>query len=113
MTRIAIALLAAILLLPTTPARADAIDGDWCSRDGRNLSIRGPEITTPGGTRMQADYDRHHFHYVVPAAEPGAGQHVFMTLRGDHLVHLRMAADAQAAAAAPVQEWRRCAPATS
>lgn len=112
MARAAIAPLAAVVLLPTTPARADAIDGDWCSRDGRSLSIRGPEITKPGGTRMQADYDRHHFHYVVPAAEPGAGQHVFMTLRGEYLVHLRIGADAPAAAA-PIQEWRRCAPVTS
>jgi hypothetical protein len=105
--------LAVLACLAAAPALADAIDGDWCSREGRMISIRGSEIVTPGGTRMRGDYDRHHFHYVVPASEPGAGMGVYMSMRGDLLVHLRMGADAAAAAAAPVQEWRRCAPATS
>jgi hypothetical protein len=67
-------------------ARADAIDGNWCSPDGKFLSIEGPRIVTSGGTTTQGNYDRHHFHYVIPASDPGAGQQVFMTLRGELLV---------------------------
>jgi len=37
------------------PARADAIDGEWCAGDGRHFSIRGPAITTPGGNAIQGD----------------------------------------------------------
>jgi hypothetical protein len=31
---------------------ADVIDGDWCRGDGKRMKIRGPEIVTPGGNRV-------------------------------------------------------------
>jgi len=99
------AALSAALLLSAGAARADAIDGDWCRPDGKRMSIRGPEIVTPGGTRMQGDYDRHFFQYVVPAGEPGAGEKVFIQLLSEYLAHAR-----QGAADAPVQVWNRCQP---
>jgi hypothetical protein len=89
--------------LAATPARADAIDGDWCNLAGKQMTIRGPEIITPGGSRVHGDYSRHAFSYVVPAGEAGAGETVSMILRNEFLVHLR-----QGAADAPWQEWRRC-----
>lgn len=90
--------------LAATPARADAIDGDWCDVAGKHMTIRGPEIVTPGGSKMRGDYSRHSFSYVVPAGEAGAGEAVWMILRNEFLVHVR-----QGAADAPWQEWRRCA----
>jgi hypothetical protein len=36
---------ALLLLLSTTAARADAIDGDWCL-GAKTTSIRGPDIVT-------------------------------------------------------------------
>ncbi len=45
---------AAALCLSVGAARADAIDGDWCQADGRHMTIRGPEITTPGGNRRSS-----------------------------------------------------------
>jgi hypothetical protein len=44
-----------------TPALADRIDGDWCAADGRNLSINGANIKTPGGAAITGDYARHEF----------------------------------------------------
>ena len=38
------------------PAFADAIDGNWCHSDGRRFTIRGPEIVTPDGKRMDGNY---------------------------------------------------------
>jgi hypothetical protein len=67
------------------------------------MTIRGPEIITPGGSRVHGDYSRHAFSYVVPAGEAGAGETVWMILRNEFLVHVR-----QGAADAPWQEWRRC-----
>jgi hypothetical protein len=102
------------ILLPCGRAWADVIDGDWCAtNDGRHLSIKGPEIVTPAGTRMQGDYTRHSFVYVVPQAEPGAGQTVAMQLINEETVNLRMGASVSAAAQAPVQVWHRCAPRVS
>jgi len=99
------------LVFTATPAFADAIDGNWCHPDGRRFTIRGPAIVTPGGNSLQGNYERHYFSYPVPAAEPHAGEIVFMTLMGEYLVHLRVGKDP--ATAGPVEEWKRCAPSIS
>lgn len=98
------------LLLFNAPALADAIDGDWChTPDNRRLSIRGPDMVTPGGKHMQGDYSRHYFTYTVPAPEPHAGATVYMQLLDENTVHLRVG---NAAGAAP-ETWLRCSPSIS
>jgi hypothetical protein len=92
------------------PAFADAIDGNWCHSDGRHFSIRGPEIVTPGGQRMEGNYSRHAFSYAVPAPEPGAGQTIFMTLVNENTVYLRQG---ETSAAAAPETWVRCSPSIS
>ena len=106
-----VALLALGLFFAAGPAFADAIDGNWCHPDGRRFVIRGPDITTPGGNRLQGNYDRHHFSYQIPAPEPRAGETVFMTLMGEYLVHLRVGAEVSSGG--PVEEWNRCGPSVS
>jgi hypothetical protein len=91
-----------------TPARADAIDRDWCRTDGKRMSIRGPDIVTPGGKPTRGDYTRHFFSYVVPEGEPGAGSMVSITLLSEYLAHAR-----EGGADAAIQEWRRCRPGVS
>ena len=100
-------LIIAAAMLATTTARADAIDGDWCRADGKRMSIRGPEITTPGGKQIRGDYTRHSFQYVVPAGEAGTGDTVQIILRSEHLAHSRQGLDSA------MQEWRRCSATTS
>jgi len=100
-----------VLLLAPGSARADAIDGNWCHTDGRRFTIRGPAIVTPGGNSLQGNYERHYFSYPIPAAEPRAGETVFMTLMGEYLVHLRVGGEASSAG--PVEEWNRCGPSIS
>ena len=96
------------MAMSTVPALADAIDGDWCfMKDGRRLSIRGPDIVTPGGKKIQGDYGRHSFSYVVPAPEPGAGETVSMSLLNEETVSLRVGA------AGAEETWQRCSPSTS
>ena len=99
--RIAATTLGAAVLLAANTARADAIDGDWCHADGRKLSINGPQIVTPGGARIAGDYDRHHFTYVVPASEPGAGAQVNMILMSELQMRLKPPSGEE-------QLWRRC-----
>jgi hypothetical protein len=93
----------AFTTLLTLPARADAIDGDWCRADGKRMAIHGPDITTPGGKQIRGDYTRHSFSYVIPAGEAGAGETVQIILRNEFLAHAR-----QGTGDAPVQEWKRC-----
>ena len=98
----------ALLLAAATAALADAIDGEWCSADGQHMTIRGDDITTPGGKQIKGNYDRHAFDYVVPAGEAGSGETVNILLRSEYLAVSR-----QGAANAPVKEWRRCTNRTS
>lgn len=94
-------------LLVGTPARADAIDGDWCHEDGRHFSIQGPVIVTPAGQQTQGDYTRHTFRYTVPAGDPGSGQAVSMQLLNELMVSVRSGPDAAS------EIWHRCKPTTS
>ncbi len=82
-------------------ARADAIDGNWCFTDGRRITINGPDVVIPNGTRMRGNYDRHHFSYTPPN-----GAAVNMTLQGEYAVTVREGDG-------PTQIWRRCQPAVS
>ncbi len=99
------------LLVIAAPASADAIDGDWCSRDGKRLTIRGPQIVTPGRNRIEGNYGRHDFSYTTPANEPDAGKTVFMILLSEQVMHLRIGA--QPSGADANDEWRRCQPSVS
>lgn len=90
----------------SVPAKADAIDGDWCFGSS-NLGIRGPDLRTPGGNQIKGDYDRHGFRYVVPAGESGAGGEVVMRLINDD--NMMLTRKAGGTDGAP-ETWRRCKP---
>lgn len=111
MNRYEITAAAALVVGLAGAAQADAIDGDWCHRDGRRLSIRGPQIVTPGQNRIEGQYDRHHFSYAIPSGEPGTGQTTFMILLSEYVMHLRVGE--RPTGADPTDEWRRCAPGVS
>jgi hypothetical protein len=95
----------ALAVLAATPAHADAIDGDWCTADGKRMKIRGPAITTPSGKEIRGDYTRHSFVYVVPTGEQGEGETVSVVLLSEYLAHAR-----QGAPDARIQVWNRCPP---
>jgi hypothetical protein len=104
--RVAAIVATAGLAILTSEASADAIDGDWCAPDGRQLFIRGPDITTPGGIATKGNYARHSFSYVVPEGEESAGQPVGMILLNENTVAVR-------AAGGEPEVWVRCKPAIS
>ena len=93
--------IAAGVVLQAGTALADAIDGDWCHADGRRLTINGSDIVIPGGAQLKGDYDRHHFSYITPASEPGAGAPVVMVLQGELQMELKPPTGDH-------QTWRRC-----
>ena len=96
----------AALTLQTGPALADRIDGNWCFTDGRHMSIEGPSIITPGGTRMQGRYNRHGFEYTVPAGEADAGADVAMVQFDEYTV--QVVTTPTGGAAARSETWKRC-----
>ncbi len=95
--------LAVLALLPAGVARADAIDGDWCSLDGQRMSIRGDDITIPSGKRILGRYSRHAFDYVIPSGDSGAGETVNIILHSEYLAFSR-----QGTSGDRQTEWRRC-----
>jgi hypothetical protein len=96
--------LATLALSMLTPrvARADAIDGNWCARDGRVMTIEGPAIVTPGGSQISGNYSRHAFSYVVPPGESDAGSTILMILLNEDTVRI----DPGNGAAEEI--WHRC-----
>ena len=91
-----------VLLLISRPAMADQIDGNWCSSDGRNVTIDGDKIRTPGGTVMTGEYERHSFRYVVPKDEPNAGMVILMVQVNDEIINVIEGKDTT------LHVWRRC-----
>jgi hypothetical protein len=83
---------------------ADAIDGDWCSLDGRHFEIVGPSIITPAGTKTTGDYSRHAFAYQTPESDPGSGATIAMILVNERT--LRLQSDKPAGAEPEI--WTRC-----
>ena len=90
--------------LAACPARADAIDGNWCSPAGGHISIAGPSIVTADGQRVTGRYSRHAFAYTVPEPAATAGQEVQMRLLNEFTLQLRTGDDP----AAPIEVWKRC-----
>lgn len=100
-------LLFLVSLFLAVPARADAIDGNWCSADGRSLSIDGPSIRIPSGAEITGEYSRHVFRYVGPVGDPEAGHDVRMRIFSDDDMRLERFIDG---ASQPEEEWHRCKP---
>jgi hypothetical protein len=84
-------------------ALADAIDGAWCSPEGKHLKIAGRKITTPGGALLDGDYSRHAFSWVAPASEPGGGDTIYMQLMNETTALVR-----QGTPVAQPITWKRC-----
>lgn len=103
---------AVALLLAAGPVAADAIDGNWCN-GAKRLEIAGATIVTPGGNRIEGDYGRHDFSYIVPAGEENAGKRVDMDLWGDDDMQLWPTGRAADPKAGGAQMWKRCAAPTS
>ena len=76
-----------VLLVSVLPARAEAIDGQWCL-GASHFEINGPNIRTPGGKDITGEYNRHGFRYVVPVNEEGAGTQIMMVLLNEETMHL-------------------------
>lgn len=110
MTRIAASAALLGLALWAGPARADAIDGDWCHEDGRTMTIQGSAITIPGGKRITGEYDRHSFSYLVPDGETGAGARIDMSLLNEETMRLTRGVPPGSTAEPEPEIWRRCRP---
>jgi hypothetical protein len=72
----------------TFSASADAIDGNWCTKSGRQLSIEGSKTKAPSGKRMTGNYDCHEFDYVTPKGESDSGQNAVMVMHDDETMQM-------------------------
>ena len=95
-----------LLFVLPVPVFADSIDGSWCSKDGKHLSINGPEIVLPSDTKIQGTYRRHEFLYTVPIGDADTGSQIFMQLQSEDAMNSYHIKNNQAVD--PVA-WERCA----
>jgi hypothetical protein len=89
------------------PARADALDGSWCSDDGRSLTIDGPKIRTPTGAKVTGEYARHSFRYVGSIGDPEEAHDVRMLLWNEDDLRIDRIVDG---VKQPEESWHRCKP---
>ncbi len=100
-----VGLIVAGLAAACAPAFADAIDGEWCSQDGKNLEIDGPKIRTPSGINTTGQYTRHSFAYEAPAGDPEFGLVIIMRQHSEEDMELARVKNGEAG---PSEAWRRC-----
>lgn len=103
---VAIALFIRMAAVPVSAALAQglpALDGNWCHPDGKRLTVKGPDVITPAGKSLRAEYARTFASWVIPDGEPSAGTTITMMLIGTDRAHTR-----EGAADTPPLEWRRC-----
>lgn len=105
MRRAAFLLVFGLAVLAAPSARADAIDGEWCSKDGKNLEIKGPHIRTPTGAELSGQYSRHSFAYQLPPGDPDAGAIVVMRIFSDNDMELARVMGDQVG---ETELWHRC-----
>ena len=102
-------LTASLCLCVPSGAFADAIDGNWCFKDGRSMIIRGARITLPGGEEIAGNYSRHSYSYTVPDNHDRAGSVVTMVLVNDNTIHLTPGGSSSVPLKSAVEIWNRCA----
>ncbi len=108
--RVMHAILAApILLLSTQAALADRIDGNWCSAEGKSISVDGPRVTTARGTPVDANYNRHHVDYIIPTGEPDEGNHFQADQLNDDQIRV-VIVRLPGGDAKPAEIWTPCKP---
>lgn len=95
----------AALAAASAPAVADAIDGEWCSKEGKDLEIHGPDIRTPAGINTQGRYTRHSFAYEPPEGDPEKGLVIVMRIFSDDDMELARITNGEMG---PPELWHRC-----
>jgi len=95
------------LVLSAVVAKADVIDGNWCSPTNATMTIEGPRIVTPSGKVTHGDYYRHHFDYIVPDGDKDAGAHVHADLIDEDHIILTMTPPNATNSGQP-EIWKRC-----
>lgn len=87
-------------------ALADAINGDWCNKDGSHLRIDGPQIELAPGQLVQGKYSRHAFSYIAPKGDFDEGKEILFILRSETEMRRVRSPNAM-----PLHEdtWQRCA----
>jgi hypothetical protein len=94
------------LLIGSGAARADAIDGNWCHKNGKRLSVHGSDVMTPGGAAIKGDYDRHGTSYIAPHGEPHAGKSMVMALIDEDT--MQMSEGTLRVKPESAETWHRC-----
>ena len=96
------------MLLSSSCAFADSIDGTWCSeRDHRQMTITGPDALLPGGRHITGDYSRHRFSFTIPMPDADAGRVMLLRLMGEMLM-VSVIASSDGSAPSEPEHWKRC-----
>jgi len=71
------------------------------------MTIEGSRVIVPSGKAITGQYNRHHFDYVVPQGDDGAGAHVHADLLDEEDMIVTITPPSATTPGAPTF-WKRC-----
>jgi hypothetical protein len=93
-----------VLLLAALPARADQIIGEWCPPGGSvSLVVKNHDDVTFAGASVQANVDRHHVDFIIPANLADSGSRFSADQLNDEQVRVTIGSK-------PAEIWTPCKP---
>ncbi len=90
---------------------AASVDGSWCAPDGRQITVTGLAVITPGGQQTSGTYSDRAFSFQIPQNEWGAGWVLWLERVAEDALRVSRITPYQQGPP-PHDRWHRC-PATS
>lgn len=103
-----LALAYAILVVLTHSAKADAVDGHWCSPNDHQLFIDGSVVIINDLSETNGDYGRHHYVFEMPEDEFMGGSQVDLVLISPNIAHVRYISKTGDELNKMPEVWTRC-----
>ena len=96
-----------MMAVSARPVQAHALDGTWCSGDGRRITVDGTAVITPGGGRATGAYSQFAFSFKLPDGERPAGATIWMEPKGPNAARVSTVGRDQQGPP-PHGLWHRC-----
>ena len=106
--RIVILAVCTVSALNVEIARADSINGTWCSPGGKRIVISYENVTLDDGNEVYGDYDRHHYVFKMPPDGEWAHKTADIVLGGEDVIYIRYISESGVELLPEPEKWTRC-----
>ena len=97
----------ACFMIMLSVLKVGAVDGKWCSDDGRTISVNGLTVVAANGLPAVGAYTEKAFYFAEPRADGRAGPEIWMEPKGPDAVRVSVVSEVQKEPP-PHDLWSRC-----